>query len=166
LSRDLIYVGGGSVISMLGVWRAHGVDLLIREAWEAGVVLCGLSAGSLCWFTEGVSGFHGEPRRVDGLGFLPWSNCVHYERQGARRTAFHRFLCDGMPTGYAAEDGAALHFTGTELSAVVASRRSARCFRVTASANRAVEMRLATRYLGERGAEPRRTPDPLPIRAA
>ena len=78
---------------------------------------------------------------------------MHYERQGSRRAAFHRFLCEGMPRGYAAEDGAALHFAGTELSAVVASRRSARCFRVTAAGTRTVEMRLATRYLGD-AAEP------------
>ena len=79
LSQDLIYVGGGSVISLLGVWRAHGIDVILREAWEAGVVLCGLSAGSLCWFAEAVTGFHGAPRRVEGIGLLPFSNCVHYE---------------------------------------------------------------------------------------
>ena len=79
LSQDLIYVGGGSVISLLGVWRAHGIDEILREAWEAGVVLCGLSAGSLCWFAEAVTGFHGAPQRVEGLGLLPFSNCVHYE---------------------------------------------------------------------------------------
>ena len=101
-----------------------------------------------------MTGFHGEPRRVRGFGLLPWSNCVHYERQGSTRTAFHRFLGEGMATGYAAEDSAALHFTGTELSAVVASRPSARCFRVTADGARTVEMRLATRYLGDAAAVP------------
>ncbi len=66
LSQDLIYVGGGSVISLLGVWRAHGIDVILREAWEAGVVLCGLSAGSLCWFAEAVTGFHGAPQAARG----------------------------------------------------------------------------------------------------
>ena len=70
LSQDLIYVGGGSVISLLGVWRAHGVDAILREAWEAGVVLCGVSAGSLCWFAEGITAFHGGPERFRGLGLL------------------------------------------------------------------------------------------------
>ena len=65
LTRDLIYVGGGSVISLLGAWRAHGIDLILREAWERGVVLCGLSAGSLCWFAEAVTAFHGPPQPVD-----------------------------------------------------------------------------------------------------
>ncbi len=91
LSQDLIYVGGGSVISLLGVWRAHGLDQILREAWEAGVVLCGLSAGSLCWFAEGVSGFHGEPRRVRGLGLLPGATVFTTSaggRLGPRSTAF------------------------------------------------------------------------------
>ena len=71
LSQDLIYVGGGSVVSLLGVWRAHGIDQILREAWEAGVILCGLSAGSLCWFAEAVTGFHGAPKRLRGIGLLP-----------------------------------------------------------------------------------------------
>ncbi len=152
LSQDLIYVGGGSVVSLLGVWRAHGIDVILRDAWEAGVILCGLSAGSLCWFSEGVSGFHGEPRRVEGLGLLPFSNCVHYERGSSRRHAYHGFLADGMLAGYAAEDGAALHFTGTELARVVASRRKARGYRVCARGKRVVETRIATSFLGETGA--------------
>ena len=100
LSQDMIYVGGGSLLSLLGVWRAHGIDEILREAWESGVVLCGLSAGSLCWFTEAVSGYHGEVNRVEALGFLPHSNAVHY-CEGERRAAFHKHLLDGMPSGYA-----------------------------------------------------------------
>ncbi len=155
LSQDLIYVGGGSVISLLGVWRAHGIDGTLRAAWERGVVLCGLSAGSLCWFADAVTGFHGAARRVAGLGLLPFSNCVHYEREGRRRTAYHGFLREGMGGGYAAEDGAALHFLGTELHRVVASRPSARGFRVDAIGERVVEMQIATAYLG-------RSPEPVP----
>jgi len=154
LSQDLIYVGGGSVISLLGVWRAHGIDAILREAWEAGVVLCGLSAGSLCWFAEAVTGFHGAPQRVEGLGLLPFSNCVHYEPGSHRRLAYHRFLREGMRPGYAAEDGAALHFTGSELSRVVASRPEARGYRLDAEGGRIVEMRIATLFLGDRGVAP------------
>lgn len=155
LSQDLIYVGGGSVVSLLGVWRAHGLDLILREAWEAGVVLCGLSAGSLCWFAEAVTGFHGEPRRLEGLGLLPFSNCVHYEpEQSSRRQAYHRFLREGMRGGYAAEDGAALHFLDQELSRVVASRPQAHGYRLDVSGQRVVEMRIATTYLGDRGVVP------------
>jgi dipeptidase E len=150
LSQDLIYVGGGSVVSLLGVWRAHGVDEILREAWERGVVLCGLSAGSLCWFSEAVSGFHGAPRKVEGIGLLPFSNCVHYEPGGSdRRLAYHDLLRRGMRSGYAAEDGAALHFVGTELSRVVASRPWARGYRLDALGDRVVEMRIGTTYLGD-----------------
>lgn len=147
LAQDLIYVGGGSLISLLGVWRAHGFDSILREAWEAGVVLCGLSAGSLCWFSEAVSGYHGEVSRVSGLGLLSHSNAVHY-REGERRAAFHRHLLDGMPAGYAAEDGTALRFVGDELVEVVASRADARAYKLERRGPRVLETRLATRYLG------------------
>ena len=163
LSQDLIYVGGGSVISLLGVWRAHGIDEIVREAWEAGVILCGLSAGSLCWFSEAVTGFHGAPRKVEGLGLLPFSNCVHYEPGSTRRFAFHGFLREGMASGYAAEDGAALHFVEDELSRVVASRPSARGYRLDAVGNRVVEMRIATTYLGETTTP---SPPPEPVSTA
>ena len=97
------------------------------------MVLCGLSAGSLCWFAEGVSTFHGPPERVEGLGLLPWSNTVHYSSEHERREAYHRWLRDGMRPGYAADDGAALHFIGDELAQVVASRGDARGYRVSAA---------------------------------
>jgi peptidase E len=151
LSQDLIYVGGGSLISLLGVWRAHGLDVLLREAWEAGVVLCGLSAGSLCWFAEAISGYQGEVNRVQGLGLLPWSNAVHYDT-GERRAAFHKQLLDGMVPGFAAEDGTALRFVGPDLAEVVASRPQARAYRLERRGPLVVETRLATRYLG--GASP------------
>jgi peptidase E len=154
LEQDLIYVGGGSVVSLLGVWRAHGLDAILCEAWERGVVLCGLSAGSLCWFDEAVTGFHGAPKAVGGLGLLPFSNCVHYERDSSRRSAYHEFIRTGMRPGYAAEDGAALHFVDTELSRVVASRPQARGYRLDAMGERVVEMRIATTYLGDGGAPP------------
>ncbi len=152
LEQDLIYVGGGSVISLLGVWQAHGIDAILREAWERGVVLCGLSAGSLCWFEQAVTGFHGAPRKVEGLGLLPFSNCVHYERGSNRRRAYLDLLRAGMRSGYAAEDGAALHFTGTELSRVVTSRPEARGYRLDAVGGRVVEMGIATAYLGNAAA--------------
>lgn len=147
LSQDLIYVGGGSLLSLLGVWRMHGIDEILREAWEAGVVLCGLSAGSLCWFSEAVSGYHGEVNRVPALGFLSHSNAVHYS-DGERRSAFRAHLLDGMAGGYAAEDGAALRFVGDELVEVVASRPEARAYRLERRGNLVRETRLATRHLG------------------
>jgi dipeptidase E len=148
LDQDLIYVGGGSIRSLMGVWRAHGVDRILFEAADRGVILCGLSAGSLCWFAEGVSTFHGHPERVEGLGLLPWSNTVHYSSEPQRRDAYHRWLRQGMRPGYAADDGAALHFVGDDLAEVVSSRPDARGYRVEARAGRIVTRRLPTRFLG------------------
>lgn len=154
LAQDLIYVGGGSVTSLMGVWRAHGIDEILRECWERGVVLCGLSAGSLCWFEEGVSTFHGPPVRTEGLGLLPWSNTVHYSSEPARRDALFEYLRDGMAPAYAADDGAALHFIGDEVAQVVASRPGARAYRVELRHKHVVTTQLATRYLGDTACVP------------
>jgi peptidase E len=129
---------------------------VLRRAWEAGVVLCGLSAGSLCWFAHGVTAFHGEPRPVEGLGLLPWSNCVHLDEDPERESAYRRLLLDGMSPGYACENGAALHFSGERLARVVSSRPAARAYRMRRAAAGRVERRaLATTYLGD---EPTATP--------
>jgi dipeptidase E len=152
LSQDLIYVGGGSVLSLLGVWRAHGLDSILREAWETGVVLCGVSAGSLCWFAQGVTAFHGEPTRYEGLGLLPWSNTVHYEGDGRRGDAFRRAIENGMPPGYAACDGVALHFRGDRLAAAVSSRPDAKAYRLALVKGRVKKRALRVAFLGDRAA--------------
>ena len=150
LEQDLVYVGGGSLVSLLGTWRAHGVDEALREAWQSGVILCGGSAGSLCWFADAVSAFHeGPPRRIQGLGFLPWSNAVHYDEEPGRRNAFTGAVADGIPPGYGAGDAAALHFIGTELAEVVSSRPGARAvYAFSDGQGGVVERELAARYLG------------------
>jgi peptidase E len=148
-TSDVIYVGGGSVLSMLGAWRAHGLDLTLRRAWEAGVVLCGLSAGSLCWFQAGVTAFHGEAQPMVGLGLLPWSNCVHYDNEPGRDRAYRRMLREGMCQGFAAEDGAALHFVGERLAHVVSSKPGARAYRMRCVGDRVERRALPTAYLGE-----------------
>jgi len=154
LSQDLIYVGGGSVTSLIGVWRAHGIDEILRECWESGVVLCGLSAGSLCWFEEGVSTFHGPAQRTEGLGFLPWTNTVHYSSEPRRREVLFEWLREGMAPAYAADDGAALHFVGEEVAQVVASRPDARAYRVELRHGHVVTTQLGTRYLGDSSSVP------------
>jgi peptidase E len=155
LAQDLIYVGGGSVICLMGVLRAHGLDVALREAWEAGVVLCGLSAGSLCWFEEAMTGYHGSSRPVQGIGLIAGSNAVHYDKEAHRRPAYHLAVGGGMPAGYAVEDGAALHFVGDELARVVASRPRARAFRVEAVGDAVAELPLPVGYLGAAaGVEP------------
>jgi peptidase E len=157
LAQDLIYVGGGNVVSMLGAWRAHGLDTVLRRAWRRGIVLCGPSAGSLCWFEQALSAFHGAPRAIRGLGLLPYSNCVHYDAEPARRGEYHRLVGSGMSGGFAAEDGVALHFRGTALDRVVSSRPGACAYRVQLGRDgRVRETRLA--------AEPLRAPLLAPAR--
>ena len=156
LEQDLIYVGGGSLVSLLGTWRAHGLDDCLAEAWKAGVVLCGGSAGALCWFSHAVSGFHeGPARRIEGIGLLPWSCAVHYNEEPGRRGSFVQAVADGLPSGYGVGDSAALRFVGTELAEVVTSRPSARAAFVSAGDGEAVgagvgvgERELPARYLG------------------
>jgi dipeptidase E len=151
LSQDLIYVGGGNMLSMLGAWRAHGLDVILRKAWRRGIVMCGPSAGSLCWFEQALSAFHGAPRIVRGLGLLPYSNCVHYDAEPERRAEYHRFVADGMRAGFAAEDGVALHFRGTSLERVVSSRANGAAFLVEHDGKRVRETRLEVDFLGGAG---------------
>jgi dipeptidase E len=148
MTQDLVYVGGGSLISLIGTWTAHGIDLMLRAAWENGVVMAGLSAGSLCWFDQAMTAFHGQSKRVKGLGLLPFSNAVHYEDKPERRAAFLTAIADGMPAGYGTGDGAALHFVGTELSRVVTSRPNARAYHVAPDGADVTETELATHFLG------------------
>lgn len=148
LAQDVVYVGGGSVKSLLGAWRAHGLDRTLRRCWERGVVLCGPSAGSLCWFADAVTAFHGRPEVVGGLGLLPWSNCVHYDAEPERRVAYRELVAAGLRAGYGVDDGAALHVRGRRLHEVVASRPAAGAVRVTRRAGVAHERRLPVRFLG------------------
>jgi dipeptidase E len=168
LAQDLIYVGGGNVLSMLGAWRAHGLDAILRKAWRRGIVLCGPSAGSLCWFEQALSAFHGAPRPIRGLGLLPYSNCVHYDAEPGRRKEYHRFVEEGMPGGFAVEDGVALHFKGTGLERVVSSRTDGRAYRVErAPDGRVLESCLEASFLGGGARRPpaRGTPSEPPRRA-
>jgi dipeptidase E len=148
LGQDLVYVGGGSVISLLGTWSAHGIDGMLRAAWEAGVVMTGLSAGSLCWFEAGMTAFHGENKPVRGMGFVPFSNAVHYDDKPERRAAYLAAIADGLPGGYGTGDGAALHFVGTALAEVVTSREKARAYHVGPEGAEVTETELPTRFLG------------------
>lgn len=130
LDQDVIYVGGGNTKSMLALWREWGVDDYLRAAWEGGVILAGVSAGSICWFEEGLSDFFpGELNKLRCLGFLRGSNCPHYDGEEHRRPAYHELILSGeLSEGVAAEDGVALHYVGTELKHVVSSRPGAKAY--------------------------------------
>jgi len=151
LAQDVIYVGGGNTVALLAVWRAHGLDALLREAWDAGVVLCGLSAGSLCWFASGTTDAHGDGLQpwFDGLGFIPASHSPHYDSEPERRPTYQRLVGAGVLTpGYAADDGAAFHFVDDKLLRVVASRPDAKGYFIGRDGDRAVEATLDTQVLG------------------
>jgi len=152
LSQDAIYVGGGSTKSLLALWRDWGLDRILRKAWEKGVVLGGLSAGSICWFQEGLTdSITGNLMPIRCLGFLNGSNCPHYDGESKRRPAYTHFVGSGeMMPGLAADDGVAFHFIGTELRQVVSSRPTAKGYRVTKRKNGFHEEIMDPHYLGQR----------------
>lgn len=150
LAQDVIYVGGGSTANLIAIWRLHGLDRALRAAWNAGVVLAGISAGALCWFQDGLTDSFGTvPRPLgDGLGFLHGGFCPHYDGETARRPVLLRLAKRGFLPTLALDDGAAAHFVGTRLKEVVSSRPRARAFRVSSSAGKVIETALSVRYLG------------------
>ena len=125
-TQDVIYVSGGNTANALAIWRLHGIDVALREAWERGAVLGGVSAGANCWFECCVTDSFGAALDPldDGLGILPGSFCPHYDGEERRRPVYRALVDDGFPAGYAADDGAAFHFVGTELREVVASHQA------------------------------------------
>jgi peptidase E len=152
LEQDVVYVGGGNTASLLAVWRAHGLDRVLAEAWVQGTVLCGISAGMNCWFEESVTDSF-DLRRLaalkDGLGLLAGSCCPHYDGEEQRRPTYRRLVASGeLADGWAADDGAALVFAGDELTEVVTSRPEAAAYRVERSGSDVDERPLETRYLG------------------
>jgi peptidase E len=148
LDRDLIFVGGGNTANMLAIWRVHGVDALLREALEAGVVICGSSAGGICWFEHGVTDSFGpqlEP--MECLGFLPGSFCPHWDDEELRRPRYGELLRGGWPDGYAADAGVGLHFVNGELRGAVACEKGAAAYRVELVDGELVETPVPTRVL-------------------
>jgi peptidase E len=149
LAQDVIYVGGGSTANMLAVWRVHGLDGILREAWENGTVLAGVSAGANCWFEASVTDSFGPLRELDdGLGFLPGSFCPHFDGEPDRRPTYLRLVGDGFVPGLACDDSVAAHFVGTDLREAVSSRQGAHAYRVEPAEGRAVETAIEPRYLG------------------
>ena len=144
LSHDAILVCGGNTANLLAVWRVHGFDQILREAWESGVVLSGWSAGMICWFEASVTDSFG-PQLAglrDGLGFLPGSACPHYDGEEFRRPVYTSLVADGFPPGVALDDRAAARFDGVELAEVVASVTGAGGYRVGPRGEEQLETRL------------------------
>jgi peptidase E len=151
LDQDVVWVGGGSVANLLAVWRLHGLDDVLRECWASGVVLGGVSAGSLCWHVGGTTDSFGPDLRpiTNGLGFIPTSNGVHYDSEEQRRPLYHRLVADGaLPGGHATDDGVGLVYRGDRLSEVVADRPGTAAYRVERGPEgTAVETRIEPRLL-------------------
>jgi len=158
LEQDLIFVGGGNTANLRAIWALHGVDALLRQAWEQGTVMAGVSAGGLCWFEEGVTdSFH--PTVLQPihhlLGLLEGSFCPHYDTEESRRPLYRKFVAEGtLAPGYAADDGVGLVFRGTEYVEAVSCKPGASAHRVepagpagAAAAPTAVETPLPTRLL-------------------
>lgn len=132
MDQDAIFVGGGNTANMLAIWRLHGVDLILRDAWDAGILLMGSSAGANCWFDASSTDSFG-PQLAglpDGLGFLAGSFCPHYDGEERRRPTYHRLVADGFPGGYAADEAVACYFEDTTLVDVLTPRPGSRAYRV------------------------------------
>jgi dipeptidase E len=130
LEQDLIYVGGGSMINLLAIWHAHGLDRILRACWERGIVLAGQSAGAMCWFESGITRSLGTAQPAPGLGFIPGMLSVHYHRDPDRRLALLDAVAERGQRGYGIDDGAGVLFRGVEPALTVSGRANARAWRV------------------------------------
>jgi dipeptidase E len=148
LGQDLIFVDGGNTANMLAIWRLHGVDELLREALEAGIVLTGSSAGGICWFEHGVTDSFGpQLGPMDCLGFLGGSFCPHWDDEENRRPVYHRLLKDGWPSGYAADAGVGLHFVNGDLREAVSCEEGSAAYRLELRGDEVVEETISARAL-------------------
>ena len=150
LSQDIIYVGGGSVAGLLALWRVYGLDDIMREAWDRGVVLTGASAGSLCWHVGGPTDSFGPKLRLitNGLGFLPFGNGVHYDADETRRTLLRSAVAAGeLPTSYATDNDVALLYEDAELVDAISDREGPSAYRIELSGGEAIETRLPPRVI-------------------
>jgi peptidase E len=147
-SADVVWVGGGSVANLLALWRLHGVDEAMADAWERGAILAGVSAGSICWHVGGATDSFGVELQAvtNGLGFLPYGNGVHYDSEAQRRPLLHDLVRTGtLPMSYATDDGVAILYEGAEAVEVIAEPKegsAAAAYLVELSGGEVVETRL------------------------
>ncbi|GAB6992020.1 Type 1 glutamine amidotransferase-like domain-containing protein [Paenibacillus pini] len=151
LDKDIIYVGGGNTTSLLALWRHWELDKYLQKAWEQGVILSGLSAGSLCWFEEGVSDcIPGQSVVINGLGLVKGSHSPHYDNDPMYRREYHRLLLEGqICSGIAASDGVAIHYIDDHIQKIVSSRPDARAYEVECIHGEIRETPVIPFYLGD-----------------
>lgn len=150
LEQDVVWVGGGSVANLLAVWRLHGLDQVLREVWQAGVVLAGVSAGSVCWHVGGTTDSFGPDLRpvFNGLGFVPYAAGVHYDSEAQRRPLFQQLIGSGeLSAGYATDDGVGILYRGTEFVEAVSEVRGKGAYQVVREGRQAKEERIEPRML-------------------
>lgn len=144
LSVDGIVCSGGNTLNQQVIWQAHGIDTILRTAWDRGIVLGGASAGSLCWFEEGTT--DSRPKElsiVKCLGFLKGSHCPHYDAEPGRRPLYHKLIGSGeMKPGYACDNDAGIYFEDNTVKRVVATRADADVFYVNVEGGKVVEKKL------------------------
>lgn len=150
LEQDIIHVGGGNTKLIMETWKEHGVDKIMKKAWQRGVILSGMSAGAICWFEDGITNPNpGELSRLECVGLLKGSFCPHYDDRPELREVFKKLIMeDVIHEGYGVEDGAALHFVDTKLLRVVSSRPDKTAFKVKKVKDKLVEEKLESIYLG------------------
>lgn len=150
LEQDVVWVFGGSVAGLLAMWRLHGIDAALQEAWQAGVVLTGISAGSICWHTGGTTDSFGPGLQpiTNGLGFVPYANGVHYDSEAGRRPLLQALVKDQvLPSAYATDDGVGVLYRGTEFVEAVGEKQSAGAYFIENREGMAVETSLDVRRL-------------------
>lgn len=149
LEKDIIYVGGGNTKNLLILWKEWGLNSILNKAWGQGIILAGISAGSICWFEEGVTdSFGDELEPLKCLGFLKGSNCPHYDGEANRRPSYQELIATGkIKSGFATDDGVALHFIDQELREIVTSRLNAKAYKVYYDKT-VKEIELETKFLG------------------
>jgi peptidase E len=150
LSKDVIFAGGGNTNAMLAIWRQQGLDIVLREAWEQGIVLCGSSAGANCWHEASSTDSWGLPLKplLDGLGFVPGSFCPHYDAEATRRPLYQQSVAEGaIPPGIACDNSVAVRYEGTRVAEIVSSTEAARAYRLEKTADGFSETEIIPRNL-------------------
>ncbi|CAM5189670.1 Peptidase E OS=Ureibacillus acetophenoni OX=614649 GN=SAMN05877842_101310 PE=3 SV=1 [Ureibacillus acetophenoni] len=150
IDKDILYVGGGNTKNLLALWKEWELDRIIKKAWQEGVILSGLSAGSICWYQEGVTdSFGDELEPICGLGFISGSHCPHYDGEEDRRPAYHSLISSKqLKSGIAADDGVGIHYINEKIERIISSRPNAKAYQVEFDGT-IIETELETEFLGK-----------------
>jgi len=150
LSQDIIYVGGGNTRNLILLWKEWKLDNAIRKAYENGTMLCGISAGSICWFEQGLTdSIPNELNKLDCLGFLSGSNCPHFDGESERQASYkNKILSQEMLPGFACDDGVGLHFINEKLVKIITSRKDTYAFKFEVLDGQLIEEKLTPLFLG------------------